>query len=362
MENNGFLRAVTKEKQGKVPFFLSEPGNTESGAGEDRPENNSQEDIPLPAYPGLFAWLKIALLVLLFLEGITLMGTGFKAIGKPFVDQLMAVTSNPIVALMIGVLSTSIIQSSSTTTSIVVGMVAAGTLNVRLAIPIVMGANVGTTITNLLVALGSMGRKEEFRRAFAAATIHDYFNLCAVGILLPFELATGYLENISRIVAAWIGASQGAKIKGPAEILLKPPAKELLHGLEYIGFSSALAGSLLAVIGILFIGFSLFLLVKSLRSLVIHRMESFFERFVGRNWVQAMIVGLVITVLVQSSSITTSLLVPMAGAGLLTLEQVYPVTLGANVGTTVTALLASLAAPALHPVIKNALRISAGAP
>ena len=80
--------------------------------------------------------------------------------------------------------------------------------------------------------------------------------------------------------------------------------------------------------------------------MMMDRLEVFFERYVGRNWFVAMSVGLVVTVTVQSSSITTSLLVPMAGAGLLTLERIFPVTLGANLGTTVTALLASLAAPA----------------
>ncbi len=64
----------------------------------------------------------------------------------------------------------------------------------------------------------------------------------------------------------------------------------------------------------------------------------------GRNVILAMIVGVVVTVMVQSSSITTSLLVPLAGAGILTLRQAFPVTLGANIGTTVTALLAALAA------------------
>ena len=57
----------------------------------------------------------------------------------------------------------------------------------------------------------------------------------------------------------------------------------------------------------------------------------------------AMILGIVVTVMVQSSSITTSLLVPLAGAGLITLEQAFPITIGANIGTTVTAFLAALA-------------------
>ena len=67
------------------------------------------------------------------------------------------------------------------------------------------------------------------------------------------------------------------------------------------------------------------------------------EQFLGGTGVAAMFLGIVVTVMVQSSSITTSLLVPFAAAGLLTLRQAFPVTLGANIGTTVTALMASLA-------------------
>jgi sodium-dependent phosphate cotransporter len=71
--------------------------------------------------------------------------------------------------------------------------------------------------------------------------------------------------------------------------------------------------------------------------------ESFFSTFIFRNAALAFLVGMTITALVQSSSVTTSLIVPMAAAGILTLEQIFPYTLGANIGTTVTAIMASLA-------------------
>ncbi len=74
------------------------------------------------------------------------------------------------------------------------------------------------------------------------------------------------------------------------------------------------------------------------------RVENMISRALGKSAIVAMIAGMLVTVMVQSSSITTSLLVPLAGAGLLTLGQVFPITIGANIGTTVTALLAALAA------------------
>ena len=88
---------------------------------------------------------------------------------------------------------------------------------------------------------------------------------------------------------------------------------------------------------------SLHFLVVTLRKLVLDRVESLFDQLIFRNAALAMVFGLIVTVLVQSSSITTSLVVPLAGAGILTLRQIFPYTLGANVGTTVTAMLAALA-------------------
>ena len=88
---------------------------------------------------------------------------------------------------------------------------------------------------------------------------------------------------------------------------------------------------------------SLRYLVKTLKGLVLTRVASLFDRTIFRTPARALIFGLAVTALVQSSSITTSLAVPLAGAGVLTLQQIFPYTLGANVGTTVTAILAALA-------------------
>ena len=89
-------------------------------------------------------------------------------------ESLIKTTSNPLVGLFIGILATSIIQSSSSTTSIVVGLVAGGALNVANAIPIIMGANIGTSVTNLLVSMTQVKRNAEFERAMSAAIVHDF--------------------------------------------------------------------------------------------------------------------------------------------------------------------------------------------
>ena len=111
-----------------------------------------------------------------FLLGIRGLGDGFKGLGHDLLNQFFAATENPFIGLVIGLLGTTVVQSSSVTTSMIVALVAApdDPLPIQNAIPMIMGANIGTTVTNTLVALGHMGRKDEFERAFAAATCCRY--------------------------------------------------------------------------------------------------------------------------------------------------------------------------------------------
>ena len=112
--------------------------------------------------------VRIVLLILslyLFLFSINLMGTALKMFGKGFAEAMIASTSVPVVGLFIGILATSLIQSSSTTTSIVVAMVGGDVLTVTNAIPIVMGANIGTSVTNTLVSIAHITRSQEFHRS-----------------------------------------------------------------------------------------------------------------------------------------------------------------------------------------------------
>ena len=94
---------------------------------------------------------------------------------------------NPVVGLMIGILGTVLVQSSSTFTSIIVAAIGSG-LPIPWAIPMLMGANIGTSVTNTLVAMTQVGDKKQFERAFAAATVHDMFNWCTVVVLFTIEV------------------------------------------------------------------------------------------------------------------------------------------------------------------------------
>ena len=131
-----------------------------------------------PATRALFNWMSVIVLVYLILVAVGAISHGFKDFsgGAEGAAQIFAFANNPFVALLLGILATALVQSSSTVTSVIVGLVAGG-LPIGMAIPMVMGANLGTTITNTIVSMGHVRDRAEFRRAFAAATVHDFFNL-----------------------------------------------------------------------------------------------------------------------------------------------------------------------------------------
>ena len=305
----------------------------------------------------LFNYLKIAAIfaiLYLFLVSIGMIGTGFKGLGRGFAEQLMSSNAAPLIGLFIGILATSLIQSSSTTTSIVVGMVAAGTFGenpivaVATAIPYIMGANIGTSITNTIVSLGHIVNKNEFRRAFEASIVHDFFNVFSVLILFPLQLYFGVISKTANWMASLFLGAGTFTFKSPVKMMTKPAVdaiKDFFQMQDIINHNWLL---IFAALILLFI--SLRFLTILIRSLVMERLEAFFDSHIFKTWLRAMGFGVFITILVQSSSITTSLVVPLAGAGILQLRQIFPYTLGANIGTTITALLASLVAGTHAPL------------
>jgi solute carrier family 34 (sodium-dependent phosphate cotransporter) len=283
-------------------------------------------------------WLQVVLMaavLYLFLVSIGLMGSSFKLFGTGLANQILRMTANPVVGLFAGILATTLVQSSSTTTSIAVGLVAAGGLSVAGAVPIVMGANIGTSVTATLVSLGHLTRKEEFRRALAGATVHDFFNVIAVLILFPLEIAFGFLQRLSEAVAAGFVGVGGLKVASPIKLAVGPTVAQLI---DLLGGNATLC--LLLSLALMYL--SLKFMVDLARGLVVSRAERFLNRYLFGAPMMAMVFGMILTALVQSSSITTSLVIPLVGAGILSIEQIFPYTLGANVGTTVTAMLAAL--------------------
>ena len=330
---------------------------------------------PQPAWKTLVKVVLVLLLLWLFLGGITMMGKGLKDLGKnpefdkkqphgpgnmPYrevVYRVFSYADNPLVGLFVGILATSIFQSSSFTTSFTVSLVVTTPLTLHQAIFIIMGANIGTSVTNTGVSFTHVRRREEFERAYGAAIVHDFFNILSVALLFPVEIAVWYLsgkrfgalEFLSTKLAA--GFYRGEPTGVEPTNVLKEAVKPLVDGAEWflekgLGVGHVPASIVLTVLGVALLFAALILMTRLLRSLVMKRVERFFDRVLFRNDLTAYVVGLALTATVQSSSVTTSLVVPLAAAGLLTMRQIFPYTLGANIGTTLTAIIASFATSA----------------
>jgi len=274
-------------------------------------------------------------LLYLFFFSIELMSSAFKMAGRGFAEQLINTAADPVAGLILGFLATSLIQSSSTTSTIVVGLVASGALTIELAVPIIMGANIGTTTTNTLVSMGHVTRPAEFERAFAASTVHDFFNVLAALVLLPVEIFFHPIQKMAVMLQSGFEGAGGMSLANPLKAVIKPVTEIFLEAIPHE------IPLVLIALGILFV--ALQQMMKVMRGAVLDRLEGLFSRVLFRNEAASFGLGMITTAAVQSSSATTSLIVPLAGTGVLSLKQIYPYTLGANVGTTVTAILASFA-------------------
>jgi sodium-dependent phosphate cotransporter len=284
-------------------------------------------------------------LLFLFLVGVGLLESGINALGSDVQEALFSSVSNPLAGLFVGILATVLAQSSSVTTSTIVGLVGAGLLGIDDAVPMIMGANIGTTVTNTLASLGHLRRPTEFRLAFAAATVHDAFNLLAVAVLLPVELLTGVLSKTAEALTELLLGGSGAEFDSPFKAAVKVPVGwvEALWD-DVVGLEGTLLGVVIVITGLAAIFLALTFVTKNMRQLIASRVERSINAMLGRGGgAPAILLGIVITVAVQSSSITTSIMIPLSAAGVVSLVNAYPVTLGANVGTTISALLASLA-------------------
>jgi sodium-dependent phosphate cotransporter len=301
----------------------------------------------------IFKWAAVLALVYFLIVAVSLIGGGFKQATADRAEELFQFATNPFMGIIIGTVSTALIQSSSTVSSIIVGLVAGG-LPVSTAVPMIMGANIGTTITNTIVSLGHVADDDEFERAFAAATVHDFFNLWSVVIFLPLEIAFHPLEQIG----GWLAKGMlGSSTVSVSDVNFVKAATSPMVGLFKSGLDDQAGGVALIVLGIAMIILVITWIGKLLKGLMVGRAKDILNAAIGRGPIMGIVSGTIITVLVQSSSTTTSLIVPLAGAGILTLQQIYPFTLGANIGTCVTALLAATAitGQAAFPALQIAL-------
>jgi sodium-dependent phosphate cotransporter len=374
----------------------------------------------------------ILFLLWLFLVGLSLMGNAFKGLSGRGAAQMIGSVDNPVAGVAFGVLGTVLLQSSSTSTSVVVTMVAADILSVHNAIPIIMGANIGTSVTSSIVSHVHITDKQEFKRGFQGATVHGAFNFLTVLILFPLEVSTGVLAMTSNSVAEMVLGADLQKWDSPVKVLTKPATKPIIgidkdlikevakgctpckktddglckhdvkEGDSYVkgtmacddsfchdvkkvddekynfciseeewtrkhmeeerivksGYARELGdvvGSTVVLMFALFLlCFALYWIVRILHYLVLasgrqsgegdeqSKFMKITRKVLGMNPVLSIIYGALMTIAVQSSSIVTSTLTPLVALGIITLEEVLPLTLGANIGTTCTAFIASV--------------------
>jgi solute carrier family 34 (sodium-dependent phosphate cotransporter) len=282
-------------------------------------------------------WVQVLLLIYLLLAAVSIIGNGFEIASGGAAVELFSFATNPVISLMIGIVATATIQSSSTVTSIIVGLVAGG-LPLSMAIPMVMGANIGTSLTSTIVSLGHVRDGEEFRRAFSAATVHDSFNVFAVLLLLPLELIFHPLENASLWIAGFFAAeitATGADLSNFNFVSLAiSPIVNLMTAAASI-IQGVWQGIILIITGIALILFVVHAVGKILKKLMTGRALEIMNSAVGRGPISGIGAGSLITILVQSSSTTTALIVPMAGSGVMSMKQIYPFTLGGNLSSII---------------------------
>uniref|UniRef100_A0A3B3UMB9 Solute carrier family 34 member 2a n=1 Tax=Poecilia latipinna TaxID=48699 RepID=A0A3B3UMB9_9TELE len=369
-------------------------------------------------------------LLYMFICSLDILSSAFQLVGGRAAGDIFqenSILSNPLAGLVIGVLVTLLVQSSSTSSSIVVSMVSSGILTVQVAVPIIMGTNIGTSVTNTLVAMTQAGDRSTFRRAFAGATVHDFFNWLSVLVLLPLEVASGYLYRVTELIIESFQIESGeapdllnvitdvlteaiiqldesviggiasgdsdARNKSMIKIWCQTANETVRHAVSCVKFATncwqlknmsvmsnikkcnhlfvntnlpdLAVGLILLALSLLVLCSCLVCIVKLLNSMLKGQVASVIKKILNTDfpfpfgWVTgyiAIVVGAGMTFIVQSSSVFTSAITPLVGIGVISIERAYPLSLGSNIGTTTTAILAAMASPGDR--LGNALQIA----
>lgn len=312
----------------------------------------------LPSKVRLALRLTVVLVALyFFLVAISLLESGIGALGENLVDQVFSAVASPLTGLAAGLLATVMVQSSSATTAIIVGLVGAGVITPEAAVPMVMGANIGSAVTSTLASLGHIRQGAYFERGFAAATMQDFYNILAVVLFLPLELSFGVVSKSARFLAelitGWFPAGPPSEGGGGFSFgdLVDAPVNALVRLFQSWGWSGAM-GPIMIVLGLVLLVSALVVVTSQMKRLASTRIEFAVNNILAkRGGIMAVIAGLAMTLAVQSSGITNSIMVPLVAAGVLSMRNAFPVILGADLGTTTTAVLASVASESSEALV-----------
>lgn len=298
-----------------------------------------------------------------FLVGLDLLGTSFQVVGGCTAGSLLGSETNPLASVLIGLIATALLQSSSTTTAIIVSLVNGG-LDVEQGIYMVMGANIGKSVTSMLVSLAHMGDGDELERAFGGCSTLFAFNFYTFVVLFPLEVSAQYLYHLTKVMLPSQESREGGDSwEGPIKVIVSPLSKKiiianksLIDGISTgtlecgtfypticeggsVSYNSCKQGLIACdkktntcpalfqngadqqddmVSGWVCLFISLFLLIFCLIALValLHRMlvgasTRIIYKATNINGYFSIIIGCSVTVLVHSSAVTVSALVPL---------------------------------------------------
>lgn len=376
----------------------------------------------------LFKFSLFLIFLYIFLLSLNFMTIGFTLVSPyalRFGPSINFLLSNPFASLAIGILATAIIQNATATTSIAVTMVGSGIIpSVKSAIPIIMGSNIGTCVTNCFIALTFSGDPIKFKRAVSAATLNDIFNFLTTIILLSSEILFSLIFILSDKLTSLIPFDHPHLMKNAnfISVILNPVcdlfikidinavnsinqgsnitnvALRCCQNFKYVSensnqsylvknsfldfenlnnsnhsdeklcqecnywcmpmlksFGDGGTGLFWIIFSLITLMSSLFAIVKILSLLISGPIAKGVHKAINASlsgklkWLTQFVlffVAFFLTLIVQSSNIITATLVPLCAIGLVSLQRVYVMTLGSNIGTTLTGILSAFTLPA----------------
>ncbi|WP_293950545.1 Na/Pi symporter [uncultured Corynebacterium sp.] len=318
------------------------------------------DQVLLSGWGKFLRWLLVLASIFAIIVGINLILDGVYNVGTTSTNRLYDLARDPFIGLLIGILTTALVQSSTTTTTLTVAAVGTGIVTVPVAIPIIMGANIGTTITALLVSFSYMGERREFKKAFTTAAMHLWFNVLVVLVALTIEMLFHPLQTISGDLADKVLGSSETTVPTThiVEDITTPIVDTIgTHGLFGMVGNGGVATALSLITGTLFILVAIKVMSYQLRMITAATTHSLLDMFSSpeentRLTLKANTlgvgVGLLFTIMVTASSVTVSSMQPFAVTKSLPRRAMLAVILGANVGTTLTAMIATFAIVGVH--------------
>ncbi len=343
---------------GRGPAAAFLPGTFHPINPRQIPAGNDQ--VLLSGWGKLIRWILVMVAIFTIIVGINLILDGVYNVGTSSTSRMYDLARDPFIGLLIGVLATALVQSSTTTTTLTVAAVGAGLVSVPVAIPIIMGANIGTTMTALLVSFSYVGERREFKKAFTTAAMHLWFNTLVVLVMMTIESLFHPLQSLSGYLADRVlGAGDTTVPTTHIVATIVEPFIRLIgtHGLFGMVGNDSIATMLAVVTGTVFILVSIRVMSYQLSIITAASAHSLLDMFSGpeedrranvKTNVFGFGVGVLFTVMVTASAVTISSMQPFAVTQSLKRRAILAVILGANVGTTLTATMATFAIVGVH--------------